>query len=140
MGQFNSHDVMEATPLCSRSTQLSETHRSIQQCFSPGPNCAGGGGGRKALSILRSTMSLILTKAKDVKKPPVFFSTIRQFTVYLIYEFFFFHNQECNFVLLTGHQVALSHSYNFIIPLNATCRTAAYTACVRWWVVLFPMK
>lgn len=66
-------------------------------------------------------MSLILTKAKDVeKKPPVFFSTIRQFTVYLIYKVwvFFFHNQECNFVLLTRHQVALSHRYNFIIPLN----------------------
>lgn len=84
-------------------------------------------------------MTLILTMAKDVKKPPMFFSTIRQFIVYLIYNFFF-HNRECNFVLLSRHQVALSHRYNFIISLNAMCRTAAYTACVRWWVVLFPVK
>lgn len=67
LGQFNNHDVMEATPLRSRSTQLPQIHRSTQQCFSPGTNCAEVGE-RKAVSILRSTISLILTKAKDVEK------------------------------------------------------------------------
>lgn len=44
LGQFSSHDVMEATPLRSRSTQLSQIHRSMQQSFSPGTNCGEGEG------------------------------------------------------------------------------------------------